>query len=138
MEKRIKNKPTMTFLEDDKDVHLSPLEVRIKDGGFYEGVKEFKSIVQKEKILSQVKEKRHYEKPSEKKRRKRREAAERRMAADLIEKLIHSGEWEKRQRKKQLKRERKIRDKNQKGSNLSEIERESRIVQEYLRRNDSE
>ena len=49
-----------------------PLEVKVYDN-FERAMKIFKSLVQKERILSLYKEKSRYEKPSDKKRRKRNE-----------------------------------------------------------------
>jgi small subunit ribosomal protein S21 len=79
--------------------HIKPLEVVVEgndDYSFHEAHKRFRKMVQKERIIGQFKERQYYEKPSEKKRRKRREAFERRMANERQEKLIASGEYDKR------------------------------------------
>jgi small subunit ribosomal protein S21 len=81
---------------------ISPLEVKI-DGttreAFEEGFRKFKGLVQRERIIGQVKEKRYFEKPCEKRRRKRRELQERKAR----ERMLASGEWERRQRRKENK-----------------------------------
>lgn len=130
--KKISNKkPTITFLEDDDDVHFSPIQVKV-DGSFEGAFRDFKAMFQKERILSQVKEKQHYEKPSERKRRKARQAKERRMALDAIEKMIKSGEWEKKQQRKLAKQEQKKKERRRKASGLSEMERESRLYKDIV------
>lgn len=53
-------------------VYAQPLEVKVYDN-FDRAFKAFRTLVQKEKVLSIYKEKQHYEKPSDKKRRKRNE-----------------------------------------------------------------
>lgn len=80
-----------------------PVEIEVTHS-FEDAFRRFKSLVQKERIIGQVKARMEYEKPSEKKRRKRREASERRYLQDMREKMIESGEWEKRKKKKDLKR----------------------------------
>jgi len=87
---------------------LSPLQVVVRGNtkeDFELAFRVFKKTVQSEKIISLYKEKRAYEKPSDKKRRKRKEARERRLALAAKQRLIASGEWEKRMRKKQEKRQ---------------------------------
>lgn len=96
------------------DSYLSkfkPLQVEVRGSSkedFEIAAKIFKSLVQKEKIISQYKEKQQYEKPSMKKRRKRREAVEKRLAAESKQRMIDSGEWDRRQKKKQQKFEKKL------------------------------
>lgn len=123
-------KPTITFLEDDDDVNLSPIEVKVRGGKFDEAFREFKLIFQKERILSQIKEKQQYEKPSEKKRRKRKQAHERRLAEESIKKMIHTGEWERKQKRRQIKREQKIMERKDKMSGLSDLEKSSRLYRD--------
>jgi small subunit ribosomal protein S21 len=55
-------------------VQAQPLEVKVYDNAFDRALRAFKSLVQKERILSIYKEKQRYEKPSVKRRRKRNEA----------------------------------------------------------------
>ena len=84
-------------------VILEPIEVRVT-GSFEAALHKFKNLVQKEKIIGQVKERMQYEKPSVKKRRKSREAVERNMLQAMREKLIESGEWDKRKKRKEQKK----------------------------------
>lgn len=95
------------FEDYDKFV---PLEVEIKGFSFEEGLRRFRSLVQKSKVLALYKEKQSFEKPSEKKRRKRRESIEKRRLNELREKQMISGEWDKRQKKKDEKRSYRRRD----------------------------
>ena len=86
---------------------VTPLEIRVEGtsrDAFEDAFRKFKALVQRERIVGQFKEYMSYEKPSEKKRRKRREAAERRMINDMRERMMASGEWEKRQKRKEQKR----------------------------------
>lgn len=83
--------------------HFSPLQVEIS-GSFEDGLRRFKSLVQRSKILTLHKEKQSYEKPSEKRRRQKRELAERNRLALIREKLVATGEWDRRQKKKDAKR----------------------------------
>lgn len=55
-------------------VQAHPLEVKVYGNNFDRALKAFRALVQKERILSEYKEKQTYEKPSDKKRRKRNEA----------------------------------------------------------------
>lgn len=80
---------------------FQPLQVEVRNGRFEEACKIFKSNVQKEKILNLFNEKSRYEKPSVKKRRKSAEAQQRKLAAETKQKLIDSGEWEKKKAKKE-------------------------------------
>lgn len=88
-------------IQDVKE--FSPLQVEVGNN-FEDALRRFKSMVQKDKILSLYKEKSHYEKPSEKKRRKRREAKERRRLNLLREKQMATGEWDRKQKTKEKKR----------------------------------
>lgn len=94
-------------------VQITPVEVHVTSS-FEDAFRRFKNLVQKEKIIGHVKEKMQYEKPSEKKRRKTREAIEKRFIAELRERQIESGEWDKRKKRKEAlklqKQERKIRE----------------------------
>lgn len=86
--------------------HFSPIQVEVNH--FEESMRYFKSLVQKEKVLSDFKDRQSYEKPSEKKRRKKREAAERRRITAMRDKMIANGEWDRRQKQKDKKRQDKI------------------------------
>jgi ribosomal protein S21 len=90
---------------------VTPLEIKVEGPGrehFEEAFRKFKALVQRERIVGQVKERMSFEKPSEKKRRKRREARERRLLAAMREKMIASGEWEKRQKRKEQRRQQRF------------------------------
>lgn len=94
----------MKYKKKNKESEITPLQVKVENDNFDEALKKFKSMFQKEKILSELKERMAYEKPSEKRRRKRREAAEKLFVARLRERQIANGEWEKRQKKREKKR----------------------------------
>jgi small subunit ribosomal protein S21 len=55
-------------------IQALPLEVSVYGNNFEKALRAFRALVQKERVLSTYKEKRSYEKPSDKKRRKRNEA----------------------------------------------------------------
>jgi ribosomal protein S21 len=87
-----------------KQAQLSPLQVKVRGNSredFEQAARLFKSLVQKEKILALYKEKQKAEKPCQKKRRKQKEAREKRLAFEARQRLIDSGEWEKRMKKKE-------------------------------------
>ncbi len=102
-------------MSNKKDVldYFKPLQVEVRDS-FEDAVRRFKSEVQKEKIINMVKERRFYEKPSVLKKRKKREADKRKFLAELREKQMQSGEWEKIQKRKEKKKNQKFQDKKQK------------------------
>jgi small subunit ribosomal protein S21 len=85
---------------------LEPLQI-VVDGSFEHAVRDFKVLVQHERVIGIYKERQSYEKPSEKKRRKKREAEERRRLAEMRDCMMASGEWDRRQKAKQNKRQRK-------------------------------
>ncbi len=86
---------------------FKPLQVEVF-GDFNFAVRTFNSLVQKERILAKIKEKMSYEKPSDRKRRKAREAREKAFITQSRQKMIDSGEWDKRQKKRIQKKEEKI------------------------------
>lgn len=86
------------------EVQVSHLEVVVYNGNFEEAFRRFKTLVQNEGIIAEYKARQAYEKPSERMRRKCREAEERRLLQESREAQIISGEWDKRQKKKELKR----------------------------------
>lgn len=100
---------------------VEPLQI-IVEGSFEKAVGEFKRLVQHERVIGLFKERRYYEKPSEKKRRKRREATERRMLSERREKMMASGEWDKRQKQKQKKRQKKTEAKIRREENTEYLE----------------
>lgn len=87
---------------------IEPIEVKVGDGGFESAFRKFKVLFQREKVVGKLKEKQQFEKPSEKRRRKRREAHERRLLTESRERMMASGEWEKRQKRKAIKRQQRV------------------------------
>ena len=77
---------------------FTTLQVEVTSS-FEDALRRFKSIVQRSKILTEYKDKQHFEKPSAKKRRKKREYAERLRLNSIREKLIANGEWDRKQKK---------------------------------------
>lgn len=76
--KALKGGESQPVVVNDKFAHTEPvqaqpLEVKVYNGNFDKALKAFRSLVQKERILSSYKEKQSYEKPSDKRRRKRNE-----------------------------------------------------------------
>lgn len=65
-----------------QSVEGKPLEVKVYNNNFDRAFKAFRTLVQKEKILSLYKEKQRYEKPSDKKRRKQNESIRKNMETD--------------------------------------------------------
>ena len=55
-------------------VQATPLEVKVYGNNFERALKTFRSLVQKERVISTYKEKQTYEKPSDRRRRKKNEA----------------------------------------------------------------
>lgn len=88
--------------------YFKPLQVTVRSGSrddFDYAARAFKAKVQKEKVISNFKERQFFEKPSDKKRRKRREAEEKRFSMEAKQRLIDSGEWDKRQKRKERRKE---------------------------------
>jgi small subunit ribosomal protein S21 len=86
-----------------------PVQVEVRSGtreDFEYALRTFKSMVQKEKIISLYKEHQSYEKPSEKKRRKRREAAEKRYVMSVKQRQPPAGDDKRLQKKAQKAQER--------------------------------
>lgn len=90
-------------MKNDDDLDIKKIEVKVYDS-FDDAYRKFKTLVQADGVLALYRAKQSYEKPSERKRRKEREAENRRFLAEMRENLIISGEWEKRQKKKETKR----------------------------------
>jgi len=94
--------------------HFSPLQVIVRNGRVDEASKIFKSIVQKEQILTLYNDKSRYVKPSVKKRMKSAAARQRIKAAEIKQKSIDDGSYEAKKLKKEQK---KAKNKNEKKSN---------------------
>src|SRR5690606_26867747 len=88
-------------------IKIKPIQIEVTHY-FEDALRRFKSLVQKEKIIGQVKARMEYKKPSEKKRLKIREASERKMLQAIREKQIETGEWDKRKKQKDKKRAEKM------------------------------
>jgi small subunit ribosomal protein S21 len=95
------------------------VEVKIYKDRFEDAMRQFRTIVQKEKIINQVRDRQSYEKPSAKKRRKFREQQERKRIMDLRAAQVKSGEWGKKQRKKEEKLRKKMEDRLKRQANFS-------------------
>ena len=64
---------------NDKFAHIEavqaqPLEVKVINNNFDKALRAFRALVQKERVLSNYKERQEYEKPSDRRRRKKNEA----------------------------------------------------------------
>jgi small subunit ribosomal protein S21 len=70
-------------------VMLKPLEVVVYNNSFDRALKAFRALVQKEKILSSFKERRTYEKPSDKKRRKKNEMRRKMLELNTVRQPSH-------------------------------------------------
>ena len=57
-----------------EETHVGHLEVLVYDNNIERAIKELKNKMSKEGVLTELKKRRHAEKPSEKKRRRHREA----------------------------------------------------------------
>lgn len=91
--------------------YFSPIQVKVFNN-FDKAFKNFRSLVQSEKILSLYKEKQSYEKPSEKRRRKHAENLKRCFENEMKQQKILSGEYEKEKLKKQQKKEKKLKERS--------------------------
>lgn len=72
------NKAAIVSSDTNKFAHIipvqaQPLEVKVYNNNFDKALRAFRTLVQKERILSIYKEKQSYEKPSDKHRRKHNE-----------------------------------------------------------------
>ena len=105
----------------DEPVLAIPLEVRVL-GNPDKAFRAFKSIVQKEKILSLFKQRQSYEKPSDKKRRKRSESRRKQTELELKQAQIASGEYDKIQERKQLMKDKKRKDREERRLNSGDSE----------------
>lgn len=92
---------TNNHLDDSYLDEFTPLEIKVYGNNFDRAFKTFRSMVQKDRILSLFKTKQSYEKPSVKKRRKRNEMQQKRMELEAKQQKILSGEFEKELLKKQ-------------------------------------
>lgn len=95
--------PSLEVMAKIKE-QITPIQViiegRSREDFEYCFNKIFKRKFNNEKILGQLKDREQYEKPSAKKRRKKIDAQKRRLQAAAKERMIKSGEWDKRQQKR--------------------------------------
>lgn len=107
---------------------LSPLQIKVngpRKEDFEDAFRKFKAKVQKEKILSEYKDRQSYEKPSEKRRRKRREALERRISTEIRQRQILTGEWDKKQKLKQNKKKSRSEERSRNRNHENDMENSS-------------
>ncbi len=104
----------MKEIAEIQDLGFRPLEVTVRGDNVDDAIRRFRMLVQADGLLLRLKEREHYEKPSDKNRRKSREAQRRIKMQDMMDKLIATGEWDKRQEKKEKKRLAKLGKKNTK------------------------
>lgn len=89
---------------DYEPVVCMPLEVKVNDD-FHRALKNFKFMVQKDRVLSNYKKRMSYEKPSDYNRRKKAEGIKKVKDTELRNKKIASGEFERELAKKKQKKE---------------------------------
>lgn len=71
-EKKTYNKKEQALVKP-KETKLGPLEVGVRDNNIEQALRVLKNMMAKENVLGELREKRYFEKPSEKRRRKMRE-----------------------------------------------------------------
>lgn len=99
---------TKKYLSDDYLNDFSPLEIKVHGNNFERAFRNFRFLVQKERIIADFKQKQSYEKPSVKRRRKQNEMRQKRLEMEARQAKIDSGEFEKElMRKQKLKEEKK-------------------------------
>jgi ribosomal protein S21 len=79
-----RKKPLKAAVEESKfdyiqPLEAKPLEVKVYGNNADKAIKAFRTLVQKERVLSVYKDKQSYEKPSDKARRKRNESRRKRL-----------------------------------------------------------
>lgn len=95
--------------------HFQPLEVRVHND-FDRAFKQFRLLVQTERVLSLYKEKQSYEKPSEKRRRKHNESIQKNFELEIKKQKIASGQYEKDKLRKQKRKEQRSRERDEQGN----------------------
>lgn len=91
---------------DDYLNYFKPLEIEVRSS-LEEALKHFKSLVQKEKVIADFKERQQYTKPSVAEKQKHKRAIQRSKLAALREAQFISGEWEKIQQRKEERKRKK-------------------------------
>jgi len=84
--------------------YFQPTQVTVRNGRVDEAAKVFKSLVQKEQILVLFNEKSRYIKPSIKRRKKSAAARQRIRAAEIKQKAIDDGSFDRKKLLKEQKR----------------------------------
>lgn len=97
--------------------YFQPIQVEVFNN-FEKAAKIFKTLVQSEGVLAKYKEKQSYEKPSEKRRRKHNESVRRVIENEIKQKKILSGEYEREKLKKQVLKDKRRKERNDKASNV--------------------
>lgn len=95
--------------------HFQPLEVKVYNGNFDQAFKQFRLLVQTERVLSLYKEKQSYEKPSEKRRRKHNESIQKNFELEIKKQKMASGQYEKDKLRKQKRKEQRQREVGEQG-----------------------
>lgn len=67
-------KPAWKKTEPNSNSHIKPLEVEVRNGDLEEAIRVLRHKMSKDGILTELKTRKHFEKPSDKKRREHREA----------------------------------------------------------------
>jgi small subunit ribosomal protein S21 len=95
---------------DDYLTYFKPLEIEVRSS-LEEALKHFKSLVQKEKVIAEFKERQQYLKPSIESKQKHKRAIQRQKLATLRESQFLSGEWDRIQQRKEDRKRKKIQSK---------------------------
>ena len=105
---------------------FSPIEVKVENPGdrasFEKAMKNFRVSFQREGVVGELKDRLAYEKPSVKKRRKKRQAYERKLLAESRERMMASGEWDKRQKRKAKRRQQKLEQRIRQQENTEDLD----------------
>jgi small subunit ribosomal protein S21 len=104
----------MNKIAEIQDMEFSHLEVVVRNDNIEDAIRRFRMMVQSDGVLIKHREKEGYEKPSVKRRRKSNEAQRRTQLAEAREKMMISGEWDRRQEKKEKKRLAKVAERQKK------------------------
>ena len=70
----MKNSKKPAWKKSEQNLSFRPLEIKVRDNDVESALKILRSKMSKDGVLSELKKRRSYEKPSDKKRREKREA----------------------------------------------------------------
>lgn len=101
-----------------QDLGFQNLEVVVRNDNIEDAIRRFRTLVLADGVLLKYREKEAYEKPSIKQRRKSSEARRRTQMAESRERMMLSGEWDRRQEKKEKKRLAKIEERQKKTGDI--------------------